>query len=409
MLSINKYIQENSIIKINEKNKYGEVFTPQSQIDIMLDTLPKHIWNNPNLKWLDPCAGIGNFPIRIILKLNETLKHCMPNNNERLTHILKNMIYMVEKNPSNVEIIKSLFGKNHEINVYCHDFLTWIPPKNITFDIIIANPPYNNERRYKKKNSETLWDKFVSIIISNYLNEGNYFSSIHPPRWRKPNSKLFKKMTHYNSMLYLEMHHFSDGLNLFGAETRFDWYIIRGGKIKHDTFIKDIHGENHFIDLSTKNFIPNFLFNIIYSMETRNRDKLCDLIYDRTMFGSDKKWTNQNPSSEFKYPLIHSTPKKGVRYYYSNTLTPPVRRHTPMFGVSKVIFGEGGAHNPVIDMEGKYGMTGGAMAIRVNSEKEAKQIYYFLLSPMFKKIVDAMSVGYFRIDWRMFLYINILL
>ena len=43
MLSINKYIQENSIIKINEKNKYGEVFTPQSQIDIMLDTLPKHI------------------------------------------------------------------------------------------------------------------------------------------------------------------------------------------------------------------------------------------------------------------------------------------------------------------------------------------------------------------------------
>ena len=51
-------IFKNSIIKINEKNKYGEVFTPQSQIDIMLDTLPKHIWNNPNLKWLDPCAGM---------------------------------------------------------------------------------------------------------------------------------------------------------------------------------------------------------------------------------------------------------------------------------------------------------------------------------------------------------------
>ena len=78
-----------------------------------------------------------------------------------------------------------------------------------------------------------------------------------------------------------------------------------------------------------------------------------------------------------------------------------------MFGVSKVIFGEGGAHNPVIDMEGKYGMTGGAMALCVNNAEEAKQIYDFLLSPLFKKIVDAMSVGYFRIDWRMFLHINI--
>ena len=408
MLSINKYIENNSSIKIKEKNKYGEVFTPKCQIDIMLNALPNHVWINPNFKWLDPCAGIGNFPIRIILKLNNGLKHKIPDKKDRLKHILENMIYMVEKNHSNVETIQNLFGKHYNINVYCDDFLTWTPPINITFDIIIANPPYNDERRYEKKNSAIIWDKFVSTILSNYLNESKYFCCIHPPGWRKPSSSLFKQMTHENTMMYLEMHHFSDGLALFDAETRYDWYVIRGGKSKHYTLIKDIYGDKHFMDLSEKSFVPNFLFDLIYSMETKSRDKSWEVIYDRTMFGSDKKWTNQNPSSEFKYPLIHSTPKKGVRYYYSNTLTPPVRRYTPMFGVSKVIFGEGGAHNPVIDMEGKYGMTGGAMALCVSSEEEAKQIYDFLLSPLLKKIVDAMSVGYFRIDWRMFLHINVI-
>ena len=56
------------------------------------------------------------------------------------------------------------------------------------------------ERKYKKKNSETLWDKFVSIIISNYLNEGNYFSSIHPPGWRKPNSKNQQKLLDFSNL-----------------------------------------------------------------------------------------------------------------------------------------------------------------------------------------------------------------
>ena len=52
MFSINKYIENNSSIKIKEKNKYGEVFTPQCQIDIMLDALPNQVWDNPNFKWL---------------------------------------------------------------------------------------------------------------------------------------------------------------------------------------------------------------------------------------------------------------------------------------------------------------------------------------------------------------------
>lgn len=35
----------------------------------MFDKLPKEVWNNKDLKWFDPCCGIGNFSIAIYLRL----------------------------------------------------------------------------------------------------------------------------------------------------------------------------------------------------------------------------------------------------------------------------------------------------------------------------------------------------
>lgn len=45
-----------------EKKTLGEVMTPITLVEEMLDTLPTDVWSNPNLKWLDPCAGVGTFP-----------------------------------------------------------------------------------------------------------------------------------------------------------------------------------------------------------------------------------------------------------------------------------------------------------------------------------------------------------
>ena len=72
------------------------------------------------------------------------------------------------------------------------------------------------------------------------------------------------------------------------------------------------------------------------------------------------------------------------------------------FGVSKVIFGESGIYNPVIDMEGRYGMTHGAMAIRVNDSEEANIICQVLDSIEFKKLIKSCIFSSFRIDWNIF-------
>ena len=73
---------------------------------------------------------------------------------------------------------------------------------------------------------------------------------------------------------------------------------------------------------------------------------------------------SKTKTEEFCYPCIHSTPKSGVRYMYSKV------NDKGHFGVPKVIFGESGINNSVIDKDGIYGMTHGAMAIEITSNEE---------------------------------------
>ena len=87
-----------------EKKENGEVFTPMILINEMLDKLPKEVWTNKNLKWLDPATGMGNFPIAVYLRLMEELKDEIKDTKERKKHILENMLYMSELNKKNVLI-----------------------------------------------------------------------------------------------------------------------------------------------------------------------------------------------------------------------------------------------------------------------------------------------------------------
>jgi hypothetical protein len=81
-----------------KKKQFGEVFTPMLLVNEMLDKLPKEVWKNKDLKWLEPCCGMGNFPIAVYLRLIEGLKEEIKDVKERKKLILENMIYMSELN-----------------------------------------------------------------------------------------------------------------------------------------------------------------------------------------------------------------------------------------------------------------------------------------------------------------------
>lgn len=83
-MSINKFEQSN-----------GEIHTPIELSNIIINLLPKHVLNDPNKTYLNPANGIGNITIPLIITLNETLKKCIPSDDNRLKHIIENMIYII--------------------------------------------------------------------------------------------------------------------------------------------------------------------------------------------------------------------------------------------------------------------------------------------------------------------------
>jgi len=405
-LELLDFINESLKPKNSEKKKYGEVFTPLSLINEILDKLPENVWKNPNLKWFDPANGIGNFMVIIYYRLMNSLSIIIPNDKLRKKHILENMLYMSEINKKNCYIMNKIFNINNEYSMNIHNGNTLelnIKTKwNIdNFDIIVGNPPYNISN--EKSTGNTLWQHFVNLSINNFLKNKRYLCFIHPNGWRKPETtnpkygNLFELLTKDNQLLYLEIHDIKDGIEKFNCATRYDWYVLHKKRIYKNTLIKDETGVLHEINLSKWTFLPNYLYVTIEKIITNNRNT-SNIIYNRSNYGADTKHVKHIKNNEYKYPLIHSTPKNGVRYCYSST------NNNGHFGIKKVIFGESGINNAIIDEAGEYGMTQGAMAIPFNNIIEANKIKNAIESKTFQNILKACSWSNYRIEWKLFLY-----
>ena len=398
---------------IENKKNNGEVFTPEFLIEEMLDKLPKEVWNNPDLKWFDPAVGVGNFMIFVYYRLMENLKTHFPDDIKRKAHIIKNMLYMSELNPKNIKECKQLFG--NELNIYEGDTLKMDTYKEFgikQFDIIVGNPPFNSPGAVGTGN--TIWQLFVKLSL-NLLNKDGYLVYVHPSGWRKPATEkskthgLYKLMTKDNTMIYLEIHDSKDGLKTFQAGTRYDWYVIKASKnVNYKTIIKDQLGITSKINLNTLDFLPNYNLELVLPLLAKPGDEKCP-IFNGKYYAMRKDLVSSVKTSNFKYPLIHSTNKNkvdkktgdiisGIRYMYSS------RNDKGGFGIPKVIFGDSGINDVIIDLKGEYGMTQHAMAITISSKKEGDELKKYLLSENFKKILDACSWSNFRVDWVLFTY-----
>jgi hypothetical protein len=144
---INQFVKDGEV----EKKEFGEVMTPISLVREMLDTLPKEVWSNPNLKWLDPCNGAGTFPFVVVYKLMVGLKEEIKDVELRYKHIVENMIYTCELQSRNVFLWLCGIDPKDEYttNTYWGSFLDEsfdYHMKNVwgvdKFDIVIGNPPY---------------------------------------------------------------------------------------------------------------------------------------------------------------------------------------------------------------------------------------------------------------------------
>ncbi len=398
-----------------EKKMLGEVFTSLELVEEMLDKLPIEVWSNPHLKFLDPANGIGNFPVILVKKLMEGLKDWQPDSELRLKHILENQIYVCELQSKNMFIYLQLFDSEnkYKLNFHRGSFLdenfvdvmkSWGVEK---FDVVVGNPPYNNDQKAegKRGGGSTLWDKFVIKVLNYFLKENGYLVFVHPTLWRKPQSDrstskdvselMMKKQIHY-----LECHDSNDGLKVFNAGTRYDFYVLENCPIYKETLINGEDRKNVLVNLKNYDFIPNYNLELFDKIIAKEGDDKCPILFNVSNYETRKSWVSDDKNDEYKYTLIHSTPKGGTRYKYSS------RNDNGHFGISKIIFGDGGIGDVIIDMNGEYGMTQHSMGILVSSLDEANNIKKALLSNNFNEFLKTVMWSNFQIDWKLFSYLK---
>ena len=338
--------------KVIEKKTFGEVFTPMDFInDKMLKDIEEYwlknknenIWTNEKLTWYDPATGMGNYPIAIYYKLLEGLKTKIPNEVERKKHIIEKQLYMGELNKKNCFVIKQIFNINNEykLNLYEGDTLNVklneVFGKN-KFDIIIGNPPYNEE--LTSVGAKPLYNKFIEY----YVNKCNMLSFIVPSRWfagGKGLDKFREMMINRTDILYIK--HYDDACKIFGNSVDIkggvNYFLIddtynglcdyNGSKVKFNTF--DVILDSKYYVLVNK-FLENdkitkyYISQDYYKIQT-NDTRLIDenkKDYIKCYVSQQKGFTKYIDKNEIKketksYKVITARAAFGANSSFGNT------------------------------------------------------------------------------------------
>jgi hypothetical protein len=278
---------------------------------------------------------------------------------------------------------------------------------NVKFDVVIGNPPY--QKQVGPKKTEAIWPKFVDKSFE-ICKEGGYVSLIHPSGWRNVDGKFkdTQKLLLSKNIEYLEIHNEKDGMKTFGAETRYDWYVVKNVENNGNTEIKGQRSESVNINLIGKEFIPNDSIELIYNLV--GNKNLVEVLHSYSDYETRKKHMSKTITDEYIYPIVYTVAKGDIlKLIYSSYYT---NKH---FDKSKLIWSNGRITSvgSVIDIDGNYGLTQFAYAI-VDEPINLPLIKKVFDSKIFRDLMEDCAVsdmsinrkiiGTFKKDfWRYFL------
>lgn len=222
-----------------------EVFTPPDLTNQMLDMLTEawakdhngeNIWENKDVKFLDPCTKSGVFLREITSRLTTGLEKKIPNLEKRVDHILSKQVYGIgitkltsllarrsvycSKNADGEHSIakslkskdgniwyenightwlvekckfcgasKSVFERDKNFDTYAYKFIhsdcietlsSDLFGEKMEFDVIIGNPPYQLNDAGESTGASPIYQYFVNQAK---LLSPKYISMIIPSRW----------------------------------------------------------------------------------------------------------------------------------------------------------------------------------------------------------------------------------
>ena len=363
---IRLYNQEEFIKKIMKEERsenilYGEIHTPFHFVETILSILPETMFSNPELKWLDPACGSGNFMIVLYYKLLKGLEPSIINVEERKEHIIKNMLFMVEIQKKNVALLASFFGAN--ANIQCEDFLTMLP--FVPFDCILGNPPFNFGNKLKVPSSSnnktadgtTIWPEFVRKSLLLLKENTGKLCFFIPSLWLKPDKKnMYTLMLNYK-VEWLTCYSNTETNKIFKGKTQTPccFFLLTKEQTNHSITIYDRDVKRYLsytIHVGENKPVPVFGQEVCKKLQQKKYNKL-NVIKSRSPTCPIQKERND----EFKYENVRScvligehrtTPKLIIEYSNEKlryTNTPKLILAHKMYGF------------PYLDKEGKYGVS----------------------------------------------------
>ena len=364
-----------------EKKKYGEVFTPMSLVNEMLDKLDKYyqkensksIFEEKKFKWLDPANGMGNFPIAVYYRLMDKLKEQIPNDEERKKHILENMLYMSEFNKKNVFVSKQIFDieNKYKLNLYCGDSLKLDTEKEWgvkEFDIVLGNPPYNKE--LKKSGATAFYNEFVE----KFIDKCKYQTFIIPSRWfsgGKGLDKFREKMIKRKDIVYIK--HFDNASKIFGNSVE-----IKGGVnyyLKSTKYNGNCNYNGNMIKLNSFDILVDSKFyNLINKIiKYENIHK----IFKGRYYGiatNDKKLENKNDKDKLK---CYVSKQKGFIKYIDKKYIKKDYKFYKLITSRAAHSGPSGFGNMFIGNINEI-HSGSYISFGVKNEKEIKSLFSYM-------------------------------
>ena len=339
-----------------KKNLYGEVFTPFSLINQMLDSMDECIFKNPNHTFLDIGAGSGYFSMCLFWKLNKLLEIEIPDKQKRGRHIIEKMLFMIDIQRENIDKLKILFG--NKANIIFGNFLEY---NKLEFDFIIGNPPYNSEQLKKvptnnilKKinDGHTIWPDFVRQSLKLLKNKGEIMVII-PAIWMKPDkAKMYDFITKYK-IKKLRCFSNTETNKIFNKNAQTPTSVIYLKKIPNDfkVLIYDKDMKTYIDYVYYKNEpLPVFGASILSKIKTTNNIK------NIIKTNCPPKKMNFSPVQSIQFPY------KNIKTCKLNKVNPELiyeysDKQLDYSDTKKIILAHKMYGFPFFDKEGKYGIS----------------------------------------------------
>jgi len=356
-----------------------EVFTPPELANQMLDSLTQawaednngaNLWEDENLKFLDPCTKTGVFLREITARLTTGLEKKIPNLEKRLEHILGKQVFGIgitkltsflarrsvycSKHADGVHSIaknlkskdgniwyenlshtwlgdKCKFcsatkvnfnrGKNFEYHAYAFihtddikNTLQQLFGEKMQFDVIIGNPPYQlNDGGGTGSSASPIYNLFVQQTIKL---EPKYFVMVIPSRWYAGGKGLndFRNEILNCSQIKI-LHDFPTATDVFpGVDIAGGvCYFLWSKNLKGNCEVISHNGDELVKDIRKLNEFPTFI-------RDNNSVSIVRKIQSATKSLSNKLNERVSPRKPFRLASTYIPSSSGVPCWFSQRI-----------------------------------------------------------------------------------------